>query len=191
MFRLYVDGSASGAEDVSVRKLRAGAIELGLVVGVLSIALVATALAATAAPKPGHAPPKPAIALSVVGIRGKVDLSTFRLAQFSSSTIQTANMTMATMNGFRLRIYLLVKHKILNVSVESFPFADTLIRAKVVGNQITFAMPQMEPKANVTVLLTWGLPKAKLGRVCPGYAVASAPGFKTERLAFPCFTLTL
>ena len=156
----------------------------------LCLVTLSFALVAVAAPKPAHAPRKPAIALSLVGMHGKVDLATFKRAQFSSSTIQTGNTTMATMEGFRLKIYLLAKHKILNVSVESFPFADTLIKANVVGDRITFAMPEMEPKANVTVLLTWGLQVAKPGRVCPGYAVASAPGFKTQRLPFPCFTLT-
>lgn len=138
----------------------------------------------------GKGSPKPEISLSISGAKGRVPIRLLRCPGcYATTLVHIGNATTRTLKGLRLHVYLR-GGKLLRSKFEGTPFPETSVKKTRVGGHLTFALPPMTPETEVDLVLFTDWQKVKPGRICPGYAIASAPGSVTQKRAFPCFTVS-
>ena len=170
------------ASSSSLRRLAIVGVGVTLAVG-----LPAAGRGGVATPSRAAAAPKPGILFNLGGTSGNVHIGTARGAL--PTFVFLVNNTAKTVKGIRLQV-LLPGQRILSAGLAAKPAFSLPVKKTRVGTTETFTLPPLKPKVAVTVTVRAALLRVKVGRFCPGYAVFTAPGWKTTKQPITCFTIT-
>ena len=148
--------------------------------------------AGTAFSSEGDRSLKQAISLDVSGAKGRVPIGALRCRGcYARTVIHIGNTSTRTLKGFRLQVSL-TGGKLLRSDFDGSPFPEGSVKKTdkktADGRRLTYTMP-MPAETDVDLVILTGWQQVKRGRVCPGYAIASAPGYVTQKRAVPCFTV--